>query len=80
MVRLIPYHTAVIAHRSPASYRTMVLAVHIFNLLFLRLPNRKFVSTAVAIGTWSFIAALSIFGPAILQKPARGPFFGISGM
>lgn len=56
---------------------TLVIAGHVFNLLFLRMAQKKYVALAVAIATWSFIGAVAIFGPAVLEK--SGPFFGIAG-
>jgi hypothetical protein len=58
---------------------TLVIAVHTFCVLFLKLKTRAFVLWVTLLGGWSAIAALVILGPATLNTEKRGPFFDVSG-
>ena len=44
------------------------------------MAQKKYVALAVAVAAWSFIGAIAIFGPAVLEKTEVGAFFGISGI
>ncbi|KAF8313496.1 hypothetical protein DL93DRAFT_2114128 [Clavulina sp. PMI_390] len=58
---------------------TLVIAVHVFNLLFLRHQTKRLAAIFVTIATWSAVLTIDIFGPAVLQKQELGAFFGIAG-
>ncbi len=59
---------------------TLVISVHVFNLLFLRNPTtKKFVPIAVTVGVWGLVGTICICSPAVLEKPKFGPYFGPSG-
>lgn len=54
--------------------RNLIIAVHTFNVLFLRLNLRRYVMWVALTGGWCFIGALVIAGPATLNTVERGPF------
>jgi len=54
--------------------RNLVIAVHTFNVLFLRLNLRRYVMWVALTGGWCFIGAVVIAGPATLDTVDRGPF------
>lgn len=58
---------------------SLVIAFHVFGILFFRLPLKRYALWCTLIGTWSLIATLVITGPATLDTVHRGPFYGISG-
>ena len=51
-----------------------MIAVHTFNVLFLRLNLRRYVMWVALTGGWCFIGAVVIAGPATLDTVNRGPF------
>lgn len=56
-----------------------MIALHTFNLLFRRVNMTARVQwLTVAIG-WAAVAFVIIIGPAAIQTPAKGPYFGVSG-
>lgn len=59
--------------------RSFMIALHTFNLLFLR---RKMTALGqwltIAIG-WTAVLFIIIIGPLAIQTPEKGPYFGISG-
>ncbi|TFK53878.1 hypothetical protein OE88DRAFT_1625314 [Heliocybe sulcata] len=57
---------------------SLVIAIHTFNTLFLRLEMARVVMYVTMAGVWSTIAALVIAGPATSDM-RNGPFYGISG-
>ncbi|KIK70177.1 hypothetical protein GYMLUDRAFT_34662 [Collybiopsis luxurians FD-317 M1] len=58
---------------------SLILSIHLFNLLFLRSASTKLVFWATIVFGWSIIAMVVILGPAALQTNDKGPYFGISG-
>jgi len=61
------------------SFWSLVIAIHLFNLLFLRIGAHKRVFLAVICTVWLTILLIVSLGPALAQTKARGPYFGISG-
>ncbi|KAI0093426.1 hypothetical protein BDY19DRAFT_425166 [Irpex rosettiformis] len=58
---------------------SLVIALHTFWVLFLRIQTRKLVMIASLVAVWAGIATLVISGPAALPTKRDGPFFAISG-
>ncbi|KAF7338799.1 Git3 domain-containing protein [Mycena sanguinolenta] len=58
---------------------SFVLALHLFNVLFLRLQSTVTGFWCTIIGGWLLVILLVIIGPTAIQTPSRGPYFGISG-
>jgi len=58
---------------------SLILAFHLFDVLFLRRKQRQITLWATVMGTWIFIFCIDMFGPVFLQAPSQGPFFGVSG-
>lgn len=58
---------------------SFVIAVHTFNVLFLRWHIANYVCYGTLVGVWAFLGFIVILGPAVVESPARGPFYGISG-
>ncbi|KAJ6469357.1 hypothetical protein C8R45DRAFT_1105223 [Mycena sanguinolenta] len=58
---------------------SFVLALHLFNVLFLRLQSTKTGFWCTIVGGWLFVILLVIIGPTAIQTPSRGLYFGISG-
>jgi hypothetical protein len=56
-----------------------MIALHLFNILFLRFPTTKIGLVATLCFGWALVATIVIVGPAMIQTPAKGPYFGISG-
>jgi len=56
------------------------IAVHLFNLLFLRFPETKIGLFATLVLGWALIALVVLAGPAAIEKPQRGPYFGVAGL
>ncbi|KAF8156626.1 hypothetical protein B0H34DRAFT_468877 [Crassisporium funariophilum] len=61
------------------SFWSLVIAIHLFNLLFLRILSHKAVPVTVICIVWLTILLIVVLGPAVAQTKARGPYFGISG-
>jgi len=62
------------------AFWTFMIAFHLFNLLFLRsVATTRIVSTATIVAGWAIVLVVVIAGPAVIQKPTLGPYFGISG-
>ncbi|KAF7348657.1 Git3 domain-containing protein [Mycena venus] len=58
---------------------SFVLALHLFNLLFLRFKSSNAGFWWTIIGGWTLVAFIVVIGPAAIQTAAKGPYFGISG-
>lgn len=57
---------------------SFMIALHVFNLLFLRWHTTLAGMTATLIGGWSAVAMIVLLGPSVFEKPDR-PYFGVSG-
>ena len=58
---------------------SFVIAVHTFNVLFLRWHIADYVCYGTLIGVWAFLGFIVILGPAVVESRPRGPFYGIAG-
>ena len=58
---------------------SFMIALHVFNLLFLRWQTTRAGMAATLIGGWSAIGMIVLLGPSVFEKPDRGPYFGVSG-
>ena len=58
---------------------TFVIAMHLFNLLFLRWKATRAGMIVTLIGGWSAVGMIVTLGPLVIQTPERGPYFGVSG-
>ncbi|KAJ7863733.1 hypothetical protein B0H14DRAFT_2737148 [Mycena olivaceomarginata] len=56
-----------------------VLAVHLFNLLFLRQKSTEAGFWCTIVGGWSLVIFVVVIGPTAVETTAKGPYFGISG-
>ncbi|KAJ7742174.1 hypothetical protein DFH07DRAFT_750608, partial [Mycena maculata] len=56
-----------------------ILALHLFNLLFLRLKSTRTGFWCTIIGGWGVVIFIVLIGPIVIQRPEKGPYFGISG-
>jgi hypothetical protein len=59
--------------------RSFIIALHLFNILFLRFPTTKAGLVATLCFGWASVATIVIVGPAVIQTPEKGPYFSISG-
>lgn len=58
---------------------TLALALHLFNLLFLRVKtSRSFFLGTIAVA-WGLILTFVLIGPFAIQNLQKGPYFGVSG-
>ena len=57
-----------------------MIALHLFNILFLRFSATGLGLAATLSFGWAFVATLVILGPAVLQTREKGFYFGISGI
>ncbi|KAF7308741.1 Git3 domain-containing protein [Mycena kentingensis (nom. inval.)] len=57
----------------------LVLSVHLFNLLFRRTQATRVGFWATIICGWTLVVFVVIIGPLAIQRPEKGPYFGISG-
>ncbi|KAF8522639.1 hypothetical protein BU17DRAFT_86929 [Hysterangium stoloniferum] len=57
---------------------SLIIALHTFFLLFLRLRISNSVFSFILGGAWALIGFIVMIGPVIIQNSARGPFWGIS--
>ncbi|TFY71616.1 hypothetical protein EVG20_g1395 [Dentipellis fragilis] len=72
---------AVIKHTADVGIAlwTSVIAFHTFGILFFNLPLKRYAMWCTLVGVWSATAAIVIAGPATLNTPKHGPFYGIAG-
>ncbi|KAF7318348.1 Git3 domain-containing protein [Mycena chlorophos] len=56
-----------------------ILALHLFNLLFLRTGATLLSFWCTSFGAWSLTGFVVLIGPVAIQKPEHGPYFGDSG-
>jgi len=57
-----------------------MIALNLFNALFLHIPTNGLGLVATLSFGWAFVATFVILGPAVLQTRDRGFYFGISGI
>ncbi|KAJ6627629.1 hypothetical protein B0H10DRAFT_2210142 [Mycena sp. CBHHK59/15] len=58
---------------------SFMIALHLFNLLFLRLKSTRLGFWCTLVGGWGAVIFLIVIGPTVIQTPDKGPYFGISG-
>ncbi|KAF8577435.1 hypothetical protein K439DRAFT_553971 [Ramaria rubella] len=58
---------------------SLIIAIHTFSLLFIRLRISNAVFFSILGGVWVFIGFVVMMGPVLLQQDTLGPFWGISG-
>ncbi|KAJ6599981.1 hypothetical protein DFH09DRAFT_1129166 [Mycena vulgaris] len=56
-----------------------ILALHLFNLLFLRLKSTRIGFWCTIAGGWATVFVIVLVGPVAIQTPEKGPYFGVSG-
>jgi hypothetical protein len=59
--------------------RAFVLALHLFNLLFLRTQSTVLEFWCTIVCGWSIVAFIILIGPTVIQTPEKGPYYGVSG-
>ncbi|KAF8869397.1 hypothetical protein BD779DRAFT_698206 [Infundibulicybe gibba] len=59
--------------------RSLVLSLHLFNLLFLRRRATRTGLWLTLMFVWGTIITTVVIGPLAMQTPKKGPYFGISG-
>jgi len=62
-----------------SSIWSLIIALHLFNILFLRIRATNIAFLGTVISAWSFILFIVLVGRFAIQKPEKGPYFGISG-
>ncbi|KAF7323763.1 hypothetical protein MKEN_00597300 [Mycena kentingensis (nom. inval.)] len=63
-----------------AAVWSFVISLHLFNLLFLRYQTSNVAKWAIIAFGWSFTFGLVFIGPVLLQKEAKGNYFGITNL
>ncbi|KAJ7512348.1 hypothetical protein B0H11DRAFT_1950761 [Mycena galericulata] len=58
---------------------SFILALHLFNLLFLRLNSNNTAFWVTIGGGWALVVFIVLLGPIVIQTAEKGPYFGISG-
>ncbi|KAF8493307.1 hypothetical protein JB92DRAFT_2835219 [Gautieria morchelliformis] len=58
---------------------SLIIAIHTFTLLFLKVRVPQAVLHATLVLVWLFVGFLVVLGPAALERPEKGPFWGVSG-
>lgn len=56
-----------------------MIAVHVFNLLFLRWQSNRVSMYATLIGGWCTVCMIVTLGPTVIETQEKGPYFGVSG-
>lgn len=59
--------------------RSFMIALHTFNLLFLRRKMTALGQWLTIIIGWTAVLFIIIIGPLAIQTAEKGPYFGISG-
>jgi len=62
------------------AFWSMVIAIHTFCVIFLECRPRDAVLYSTLILGWTIIGVVVVIGPAAIETPARGPYFGVSGL
>jgi len=55
------------------------IAVYLFELIFLRIKSGLIVFWLMVVFGWGIVLTIVLVGPFVIQEPANGPYFGISG-
>ncbi|EJD05423.1 uncharacterized protein FOMMEDRAFT_103454 [Fomitiporia mediterranea MF3/22] len=58
---------------------SFIIALHVFNLLFLRWKTTCTGMIITLICGWTIVAFIVTLGPLAIETPERGPYFGVSG-
>ncbi|KAF8906832.1 hypothetical protein CPB84DRAFT_1675345, partial [Gymnopilus junonius] len=58
---------------------SLIIAFHLFHVLFLRNRMTKRVFTMTMISAWAFVLFIILLGRYAIQNAKKGPFYGISG-
>lgn len=58
---------------------SLIIAIHVFNVLFLRISVPKVIHIGALCFAWSFIFFIVLVGRFAMQRPELGPYYGISG-
>jgi len=58
---------------------SVVIALHLFNLLFWRWEPRKYSCYATCLGCWSLAGMVAFIGPTVVRTNDKGDFWGIAG-
>ncbi|THU87168.1 hypothetical protein K435DRAFT_842632, partial [Dendrothele bispora CBS 962.96] len=58
---------------------SLSIAVHLFNMLFLRSRYTKIGFWVTLVAGWVFVITVVLIGPAAFESSEKGPYFGISG-
>ena len=56
-----------------------MIAMHLFNLLFLRVGSTRLGLLLTLFIGWAMVVIFVLVGPSVIETAARGPYFGISG-
>lgn len=59
---------------------SVVIALHLFNLLFWRWEPRMYSCYATCLGCWSLAGMVVFIGPTVVRTNDKGDFWGIAGM
>lgn len=61
------------------STRSLVIAVCVFRLMFLRTPSSPLLNYCVLVLGWVIVVFIVAIGPLAIQSPDKGAYFGPSG-
>ena len=59
---------------------SVVIALHLFNLLFWRWEPRKYSCYATCLACWSLAGMVVFIGPTTVRTNSKGDFWGVAGM
>ncbi|KIY50210.1 hypothetical protein FISHEDRAFT_57555 [Fistulina hepatica ATCC 64428] len=62
-----------------SAWWSFVISLHLFNLLFLRTTCHQIWMWFTLVVGWLVVAILVLLGPAAIEKPSKGSFYGVSG-
>ncbi|KAK7038876.1 hypothetical protein VNI00_010508 [Paramarasmius palmivorus] len=58
---------------------SFMISLHLFNILFMRSSVTRVGLWLTLLGGWLCVAVIVFIGPAAVENPEKGPYFGISG-
>jgi hypothetical protein len=58
---------------------SFMIALHLFNLLFLRWKSTLVALVVTLVSGWTVVAVIIFVGPGVIQTTEKGPYFGVSG-